>query len=76
MGFLVSRDQVVKRLRDDGWSFKERAKRTEMYRKPGSTQRLFIPLCNRLSEVQVRVILQQAGLSPDDIADFCKHAVK
>ena len=70
MGITVSRPQVIQRLRDAGWGFKRKGKHDEIYKLRGSPQRLNVPTRKMLPEVHVRVILQQAGLTPDQIEKF------
>lgn len=73
---MISREQIYRRLRDDGWKFKRRAKRVEIWKKPGDPQRLTVPLCDHYEESLARVVLSQAGLTADAINAFIAAAVK
>ncbi len=73
----VSRDQVIRCLRDQGWSFtKKQTKRVELYKKPGEPQRIVFPKGKMLADTHVRPLLHQAGLSAEEIEDFLKCSVK
>ncbi len=73
---MISREQVYRRVRDAGWRFKRRAKRVEIWKKPGSAQRLSLPLCDAYEEVLARIVLSQAGLTPTEVNDFIAASVK
>ena len=76
MGISVPREQVRERLLRAGFTFKRSADRVEIYRQKGTIRRVALPRRDLIPEVSVRIILSQAGLSPADIDDFLKHAVK
>jgi len=73
---VISREQIYRRLRDAGWKFKRRAKRVEIWKKPGEPQRLAVPLCDDYEESLARIVLSQAGLTPTQVNDFITAAVK
>lgn len=73
---FVSREQVIKCLRGAGWHFKRTGKRTEIWKKKGSTQRTSLPTNKTFSEKSVRVVLSQAGFSADDIECFLRESIK
>ena len=70
MTVAVPRDQVVRRLREAGFSFKRRARHVELYRR--GTERVPLPLRNSIPERLARTILHQAGIAPPDIERFLK----
>lgn len=72
----VSRKQVIERLREAGFTFKEKAKHAELWRKPGSVQRVFVNLRNDFDEEMVTVTLSQAGLTREQIRAFLSISVK
>jgi len=72
----VPRDQVIKCLRERGWSFKRQTKRVEIYKLKGETDRLPIDKRKSFPENYVRTVLAQAGLNPAEIEQFLKESVK
>jgi hypothetical protein len=72
----ISREQVTRRLREAGFSFKRQADRVEIWKLAGDTKRVNVPRRDLLLDTHVRVIIGQAGLSPTLIDDFFKNAVK
>lgn len=73
---MISRQQVVNRLRTENYTFKKRGKRVEIYRQKGSKQRVVLSLRDFYDEKYVGIVLGQAGLSVDQIAEFIKSAIK
>ncbi len=71
----VSREQVITRLREAGFSFKKQAKRVDLYRQHGSGERVFLARNARLEERYVRIVLQQAGLTRPEIEEFFANCV-
>jgi hypothetical protein len=76
MTICISRDQIIRCIRDCGWKFVDQTLRVELYKRKGSTQRMDIPKKDVLPESSVRVILRTAGLSPSQIDQFFRDAVK
>lgn len=72
----VSRTQVIQRLREAGFVFKEKAKHAEMWRKRGSVERVFVNLREQFDEQMVTVTLSQAGLTRQQINEFLAACVK
>jgi hypothetical protein len=72
----ISRQQVVNRLRDANYKYHDKGKHVEIYRQQGTGQRVVVPLRDLLPEQSVRIVLSQAGLSQQEIADFIAGAVK
>ena len=66
----------MRRIRDAGWTFKRQAKHVEIWKKPGAPQRLTVPRCDSYEDSLARVVLSQAGLTPDSINAFIAAAVK
>ena len=73
---MISRDQVINRLREGNYYFFGKRKRVELYRQRGSGEIVSVPLCDLLDLDHVRVILRQAGLRPDAVEAFIATAVK
>lgn len=72
----VSREQVINRIRDERFTFSRKADRVEIWRQRGTAQRVNIPRRDILSITTVRVILAQAGLTPDQVESFLRQCVK
>jgi hypothetical protein len=72
----ISRDQVIKRLRAAGYSFKRKGKKNEIYRQSGSGQRVNLATRKKLEVDYVRIVLTQAGLTREEIDKFVAAAVK
>jgi hypothetical protein len=72
----VSRKQVIERLREAGFVFKEKAKHAELWRKRGSVERVFVNLRDEFDEQMVHVTLSQAGLTREQIRTFLATCVK
>ncbi len=72
----ISREQVVARVREEGFHYKDRGKCVEIYRQEGTGQRLDIARRQQLEIAYVKVVLRQAGLTAGEIEDFLESAVK
>lgn len=67
---LVSREAVVNRIREAGFTFKRQADRVEIWKKRGSTTRVDLRRRDMYDELYAATILRQAGLSEQEIAAF------
>jgi hypothetical protein len=69
---VISKKLFVKKLRELGYSFKNRTKseKNEMYRKVGGTHHVFVPRTDKLSEIYVMGTLRQCGMTEDDVESF------
>jgi len=72
---MISRQQVMARLREANYTFVERAKHTELWRKKGSVERVFLTRRDYLDDEEVIVVLTQAGLSQQQVQAFLAAAV-
>ena len=72
----IRRPQVVARLREAGWHYQDATKRVELYRRTGSTDRIVVPKRDSFEESLVRLVLRQGGLTPQQIEQFLRQAVK
>jgi hypothetical protein len=72
----VSREQVVRCLRDAGWTFKRQAPKVDIWKKRGAVSRISIPRRDLLPMTAVLTILKSAGLTPQQIEDFLRSCVK
>jgi nucleotide-binding universal stress UspA family protein len=73
---MISREQLVRRLRDAGWHFSSETKRVHIFRRSGHPQRINVACRDQFPESAVRVILTQAGLRPREIEEFLLGSVK
>lgn len=62
------------RLRAAGFTFQRQADRVEIWRQVGGGQRVNLPRRDQLTEDHAKVILVQAGLSPQQVLEFFKSA--
>jgi hypothetical protein len=67
---MVPRQSFINKLRELGYYYKSKQKRTELWRKTGGTHRMFIPLNNMLLDETVASLLAQAGCGSDEIQKF------
>lgn len=75
-GPRISRDQVIRFLRDAGWKYKDQTVRVELYGRSGSsTQRVVVPKRDHFTQTQVRGILAQAGFTTAQVETFLRDAV-
>lgn len=72
----ISREQVRKRILRENFSYKGETDKVELYRQAGTKQRVALPRRELYEETLVRIILAQAGLSPSQIDEFLRSAVK
>lgn len=64
----IPREHFVNKLRSLGYSFHDRTKRVEVYKK--GIDYVSIPTHKKVCELTVRHILRQCGCSEPEIADF------
>ena len=72
----ISRQQVVNRIREEGFRYHDKTKHVELHRKKGTQEYVAVPLRDLLPETLVRIILSQAGLKPGQVDEFIAGAVK
>jgi hypothetical protein len=70
----ISRQCVINKLRELGYSFHERKKRVEIWRRSGSTHRVLLDTRKILSELYVRTTLGYCGISRNEIEEFINSA--
>lgn len=76
MRVAISREQLIRRIRDAGWEFERRGKHNELYRRPGRPERVSLPFKQSYVEDVVRFALRDAGLTQTQIDEFWAQAVK
>jgi hypothetical protein len=67
---MVRRESFINKIREIGYSYKNQQLRTQLWRKRGSTHRMFVPLTDKLEDDYVTGALRQAGVSDADIKSF------
>jgi len=71
---MIPRQRFVNKLRSLGYSFKDRTKRVELYRKDGTTEIVAIPTHKLILEETARQILRQCGCNQPEIEAFISAA--
>jgi len=66
----ISRERVVNKLRELGYTFKERKKCIEIWRKAGSTHRVLLDTRKQLSPLYVRGTFMCCKVPADEIEAF------
>lgn len=65
------RRDVIEFLRDLGFRYgKKQTKRTQLYKKSGSTIRVWVPKSEQLEALTVKHLLSDAGCSPESAREF------
>lgn len=72
----ISREQVRSRILREKFSYKGETDKVELYRQAGTKQRVALPRRDFYEEKLVRIVLGQAGLSPGQIEEFLRTAIK
>lgn len=71
---MISRACLVNKLREIGYVFVMRTKRTELYRKKGGMHRIPLTTHSFFAEAYVFSVLTQCGLPRDEILSFIRAA--
>ena len=71
---MVPRQSFINKLREIGYYYKNKQKRTELWRRTGGTHRMFIPLNHLLEDETAASLLRQAGCGEEDIQKFLASA--
>jgi len=74
--WMISREQLIRRLRQARWEYEDQSKRAEIWKKIGGKKRLIIPHRDYHEIQDVKVILRTAGLTPDELEKFLMAATK
>jgi hypothetical protein len=67
---VIARSRFINKLRELEYTFKDRQKRTELWRKRGGTHRVSIPLNEQLEDEYVSHVLRQCGCADEEIKKF------
>jgi hypothetical protein len=71
---VIPKQSFVNKIRLLDYTYKTRAKRTDLWRKRGGTHFIAVPLSDSLEEEFVVSSLRQAGLKDDEIRAFISAA--
>jgi hypothetical protein len=71
---MVHRECFINKIRELGYSYKNQQLRTQLWRKKGSTKRMFVPLVNLLEDDYVIGSLRQADVPEAEIRSFLASA--
>ncbi len=69
---MISTKRFVNKLREIGYSYKDRTKRMEVYRKDGGTHIVMVPRKTQVTELWAINTLKQCGCTDDEITDFIR----
>jgi hypothetical protein len=71
---MVRREAFINKIRELGYSYKSQQVHTQLWKKKGTTQRMFVPLARLLEDDYVTGTLRQAGVPDPDIKSFLASA--
>lgn len=69
---MIARSDYLSKIRSLGYAFKDKTKRSEVYRRKGTTDFIIVPFNSSLSETTVREALTHAGCTKAEIDQFIK----
>lgn len=67
---MIPHDALINALRDLDYHFKDQADRTVLYKQKGTTNRVHVRRISFHDEKAARILLQQAGMSLEEIEKF------
>ena len=67
---MIARSVYLNKIRSLGYAFKDKTKRSEVYRRKGTTDYIIVPWNAAVAETTVGHSLRQAGCSKKEIDDF------
>jgi hypothetical protein len=71
---MVRRECFINKIRELNYHYKSQQLRTQLWKKKGSTKRMFVPLANLLEDDYVIGALRQAGVPETEIRYFLASA--
>lgn len=69
---MITRTQLLNKLRELGYTFSRKAKRVEVYRRPTDYHRVMISPGKQFSEAEIGITLTQCGCTKDEILRFIR----
>ncbi len=69
---MVSRNQFINKISELGYSYKTETKRSQLFRKAGTTHYVWVPKSSQVEDGLVRNALRQAGCDDGEIDGFMK----
>ncbi len=73
---MISRDQIIVRLQDANYKYDVEGTKTEIYRQKNTGKRVGVPRRNSWTVDETRVLLGQAGLTPQEVKKFLGDCIK
>lgn len=73
---LISRPQIIARIREVKWRHSTQTKRVEILRQVGTGKTMNVHIKDLFTEPEVRAILKNAGLTRDETDEFIRNAEK
>jgi hypothetical protein len=71
---MVRRECFINKIRELNYHYKSQQLRTQLWKKKGSTRRMFVPLANLLEDDYVTGALRQADVPEAEIRSFLASA--
>jgi hypothetical protein len=71
---MVRRECFINKIRELNYHYKSQQLRTQLWKKKGSTKRMFVPLANLLEDDYVIGALRQADVPEAEIRSFLASA--
>lgn len=71
---MISRTQLLNRLRQEGFTHGRDAKRVSIWRQPATGRRVTVPRNKTLTRIAVESVLRQAGLDEAGVDEFLRNA--
>ena len=70
----IIRERFINKIRELGYTYRDKKKRVELWRRPTPMHAIPVPLPNLLSDEFVRSALKQSGLTMAEIENFISTA--
>ena len=71
---MVLREAFINKIREIDYHYKQQQLRTQLWKKRGTTDRMFVPTAKLLEDDYVIGALRQAGVPEDEVRSFLASA--
>jgi hypothetical protein len=71
---MVRREAFINKIRELHYHYKKQQAHTQLWKKKGTTDRMFVPLAQLLEDDYVMGALRQAGIPDQEIKSFLASA--
>lgn len=71
---MVRREAFINKIRELDYHYKSQHLHTQLWKRKGTTQRMFVPLASMLEDDYVMGALRQVGVLDADIRSFLSSA--